>query len=104
MNVLEEGAELDIEFEKLRRVGGSEQPVIPVVLQNADSGDVLLTGFGVRLDDERRCPGKWEIFAEAYPPKIFAEGGPPEGPGDGGPQSERSELRVGGEDADCRDR
>jgi len=52
-----------------------------------------------------------EIFAEAYPPRVFAER-PPQAaqrPGQrvremAGPQSERSELRVGGEDADCRDR
>jgi len=48
MNVLEEGTELDVEFDKLRKVGASEQPVIPVVLQNADSGDVLFVGYANR--------------------------------------------------------
>jgi phosphoribosyl-AMP cyclohydrolase len=48
MNVLEEGTELDVEFEKLRKVGASEKPVVPVVLQNADSGDVLFVGYANR--------------------------------------------------------
>ena len=48
MNVLEEGTELDVEFDKLRKVGASEKPVVPVVLQNADSGDVLFVGYANR--------------------------------------------------------
>ncbi|HEY5658208.1 MAG TPA: phosphoribosyl-AMP cyclohydrolase [Myxococcota bacterium] len=48
MNVLEEGAELDLEYDKLRKVGASEQPVVPVVLQNADSGEVLFVGYANR--------------------------------------------------------
>ena len=48
MNVLEEGTELDVEFDKLRKVGASGQPVVPVVLQNADSGDVLFVGYANR--------------------------------------------------------
>ena len=48
MNVLEEGTELDIDFDKLRKVGASEKPVVPVVLQNADSGDVLFVGYANR--------------------------------------------------------
>ena len=48
MNVLEEGTELDVEFDKLRKVGASEQPVVPVVLQNADSGAVLFVGYANR--------------------------------------------------------
>jgi phosphoribosyl-AMP cyclohydrolase len=48
MNVLEEGTALDIDFDKLRKVGASEKPVVPVVLQNADSGDVLFVGYANR--------------------------------------------------------
>ena len=48
MNVLEEGTELDVEFDKLRKVGASEKSVVPVVLQHADSGDVLFVGYANR--------------------------------------------------------
>ncbi len=55
MNALEEGAELTLDFEKLAHVGTD---VLPVVLQDADSGDVLFVGYANRqaLDEtlERR--------------------------------------------------
>jgi phosphoribosyl-AMP cyclohydrolase len=45
MNVLEEGTELSLDFEKLRKVGES---VLPVVLQDADTGAVLFVGYANR--------------------------------------------------------
>ena len=45
MNALEEGTELTLDFEKLARVGPG---VLPVVLQDADSGDVLFVGYANR--------------------------------------------------------
>jgi phosphoribosyl-AMP cyclohydrolase len=48
MEGLEEGTALDIEFDKLREVGASDPPVVPVVLQNADSGEVLFVGYANR--------------------------------------------------------
>ena len=37
MDLLEEGNELTLDFEKLLKIGKAEQQVIPVVLQDADS-------------------------------------------------------------------
>ena len=45
MNELEEGSELSLDFGKLRKVGETGQDVLPVVLQNADSGDVLYVAY-----------------------------------------------------------
>ena len=44
-NALEEGLELELDFTKLAGVAATGQPVIPVVLQHADTGDVLLVGY-----------------------------------------------------------
>jgi len=47
-NALEEGTALQLEFEKLSRIGARNQQVVPVVLQHADSGDVLFVGYANR--------------------------------------------------------
>jgi phosphoribosyl-AMP cyclohydrolase len=45
MNALEEGLELRLDYEKLVKVGQTGQDVVPVVLQHADSGEVLFVGY-----------------------------------------------------------
>jgi phosphoribosyl-AMP cyclohydrolase len=45
MNALEEGTAAAIDFEKIRRAAKSPQGLIPVVLQNAESRDVLFVGY-----------------------------------------------------------
>ena len=45
MNELEEGLALDLDWDKLSKVGRADQRVLPVVLQDADSGDVLFIGY-----------------------------------------------------------
>jgi phosphoribosyl-AMP cyclohydrolase len=42
---IEENLDLKLDFAKLRGVAATEQPVIPVVLQHADTGDVLFVGY-----------------------------------------------------------
>ena len=44
-NPLEEGTVPQIDFEKLRRVAERDQHVVPVVLQDADSSEVLFVGY-----------------------------------------------------------
>ncbi|MDH5307371.1 MAG: hypothetical protein OEW02_09310, partial [Myxococcales bacterium] len=48
MNVLEEGTELALDFEKLGKIGQRDQRLVPVVLQHADTGDVLFVGYANR--------------------------------------------------------
>jgi len=48
MNALEEGLELTLDFDKLGKIGRAGQQVVPVVLQDADSGAVLFVAFANR--------------------------------------------------------
>lgn len=45
MNTLEEGAVARIDFEKVRDAAQSTQALIPVVLQDADSLEILFVGY-----------------------------------------------------------
>ena len=49
MNALEEGTELMLDFEKLQKVGETNSALLPVVLQHADSGEVLFIGYANEL-------------------------------------------------------
>ena len=49
MEDLEEGLAVRIDFSKLRRVGEAGYEVVPVVLQDADRGDVLYVGYANEL-------------------------------------------------------
>jgi len=49
MNELEEGTRAQLDFRKLRKISETGQEVLPVVLQHADSGDVLFVGYANRL-------------------------------------------------------
>jgi phosphoribosyl-AMP cyclohydrolase len=48
MNPLEEGSELRLDFSKLQRVAGGDQAVLPVVVQDADSKEVLVVAYANR--------------------------------------------------------
>jgi phosphoribosyl-AMP cyclohydrolase len=45
MNVLEEGDKLTLDFSRLAKLGEKGQQVVPAVLQNADSREVLYIGY-----------------------------------------------------------
>lgn len=63
MNELEEGLSLDLDFTKLAKVAATGAHVVPVVLQDADSGDVLFIGYAndlaVRETFARRSAVLW---------------------------------------------
>jgi len=44
-NELEEGSALSLDWEKLAKLGARGSRVVPVVLQHADSGEVLFVGY-----------------------------------------------------------
>jgi phosphoribosyl-AMP cyclohydrolase len=48
MNELEEGTRAQLDFGKLRKIAETGQEVLPVVLQHADSGEVLFIGYANR--------------------------------------------------------
>jgi len=45
MNELEEGTKATLDFAKLRKIAETGQAVLPVVLQHADTGEVLFIGY-----------------------------------------------------------
>ena len=45
MNALEEGTDLSLDFDKLRQLSERGQSVIPVVLQHADTNEVLYVAY-----------------------------------------------------------
>jgi phosphoribosyl-AMP cyclohydrolase len=45
MKELEEGTRLTLDYDKLAKIAGTGQQVVPVVLQHADSGDVLYIAY-----------------------------------------------------------
>jgi phosphoribosyl-AMP cyclohydrolase len=44
-NPLEEGTRATLDFQKLRKIGQRGQSVVPVVIQHAETGEVLFVGF-----------------------------------------------------------
>ena len=49
MQELEEGLEVRLDFGKLRAIGAAGADVVPVVLQDADSGEVLFVAYANEL-------------------------------------------------------
>jgi phosphoribosyl-AMP cyclohydrolase len=49
MNQLEEGAKLTLDFGKLQKIADTRQAVVPVVLQHADTREVLFIGYANEL-------------------------------------------------------
>jgi phosphoribosyl-AMP cyclohydrolase len=49
VNELEEGLDLRLDFAKLAKVAATGAEVVPVVLQHADSGEVLYIGYANEL-------------------------------------------------------
>jgi phosphoribosyl-AMP cyclohydrolase len=45
MNQLEEGTKLSLDFSKLQKIADTRQTVVPVVLQHADTREVLFIGY-----------------------------------------------------------
>jgi phosphoribosyl-AMP cyclohydrolase len=45
MKDLEEGRKLQLDFSKLQKIAQSQQPVLPVVVQDADSLEVLVVAY-----------------------------------------------------------
>lgn len=45
MHALEEGTDLQLDFDKVARIGAGGRRVVPVVLQEHDTGEVLFVGW-----------------------------------------------------------
>ena len=49
MNDIEEGLAVELDFDKVGKIGRAGQQVVPVVLQDADSGEVIFLGYANEL-------------------------------------------------------
>ena len=63
MNLLEEGTELQLDFDKLRRSVAACPDILPVAVQNSDTGEVILVAYvnarALRAAIERRTAVFW---------------------------------------------
>ena len=63
MNELEEGSELRLDFRKLAKVAATGCDVLPVAVQHADTGEVILVAYAnaqaLRVAIERRTAVFW---------------------------------------------
>ena len=68
-NPLEEGCELTLDFGKLAKIGQAGQQVVPVVLQHAETGEVLYVAYAnqqaLRETLERRQAVLWSTSRNA---------------------------------------
>ncbi|MEI7991871.1 MAG: phosphoribosyl-AMP cyclohydrolase [Actinomycetota bacterium] len=48
-NAVEEGLAVALDFDKIGKIGRAGQQVVPVVLQDADSGEVIFLGYANEL-------------------------------------------------------
>jgi phosphoribosyl-AMP cyclohydrolase len=69
MNELEEGTELRLDFRKLAKVTAAECDVLPVAVQHADTGEVILIAYAnaeaLRTAIERRTAVFWSTSRNA---------------------------------------
>ena len=76
MNELEEGTQLDLDFEKLRKVGAGEGDVLPVVLQHAETGDVLYVAYANRLALEESLAKREAVLWSTSRNELWHKGAP----------------------------
>ena len=71
---LEESLELNLDFTKLQSVAGTGQAVLPVVLQHADSGDVLFVGYANRQALEATLTEKIAVLWSTSRNELWRKG------------------------------
>ena len=73
-NALEEGAELQLDFKKLRKVAQGAADVIPVAVQHADTGEVILVAYTNREAMERAIAERTAIFWSTSRNELWEKG------------------------------
>ncbi len=74
MNLLEEGIELQLDFDKLQRVARTGACVVPVVLQNVDSGEVLFIGYANALALEKSLETRTAVLWSTSRNELWYKG------------------------------
>lgn len=71
---LEEGTELQLDFDKLKKVAQSAHPVVPAAVQDVDSGQVLLIGYVSREALDYALENKVATFWSTSRDELWIKG------------------------------
>ena len=74
MNVLEEGTDLQLDFGKLDKLAATRPGVLPVVLQHADSGEVLFIGYANQLALDRTLETRTAVLWSTSRNELWHKG------------------------------
>ncbi|HXR54579.1 MAG TPA: phosphoribosyl-AMP cyclohydrolase [Acidimicrobiales bacterium] len=74
MNALEEGTVAEVDFEKIRRAAKSPQGLIPVVLQHAETKDVLFVGYANDLALQETLSSAKAVLWSASRDELWRKG------------------------------
>jgi phosphoribosyl-AMP cyclohydrolase len=74
VNALEEGTVAEVDFEKIRRAAKSPQGLIPVVLQHAETKDVLFVGYANDLALQETLSSAKAVLWSASRDELWRKG------------------------------
>jgi phosphoribosyl-AMP cyclohydrolase len=72
--ILEEGRELSLDFSKLRKIASQQQEVIPVVVQDVDSLEVLIVAYVNQIALETSIKEKKATFWSTSRNELWIKG------------------------------
>ena len=74
MKELEEGLELQLDFDKLGKAVASSPGIIPVAVQHADTGEVILVAYTNRQAFERALETRSAVFWSTSRNELWEKG------------------------------
>ena len=74
MNVLEEGSRLALDFGKLSKVTSACPEVIPVAVQNADTGEVILVAYTNEVAFKKAVETRTAVFWSTSRNELWEKG------------------------------
>jgi len=74
MNQLEEGTKLTLDFGKLQKIADTRQAVVPVVLQHADTREVLFIGYANELALQETIKTKQAVLWSTSRNELWRKG------------------------------
>jgi phosphoribosyl-AMP cyclohydrolase len=74
MSELEEGTKLQLDFEKLEKAGAACPGIIPVAVQNVDTGDVILVAYANRAALEKAIETRTAVFWSTSRNELWEKG------------------------------
>ena len=74
MKALEEGASLELDFSKIAKIGSSSPDVIPVAVQHADTGEVILVAYTNEMAMKKAIAERTAIFWSTSRNELWEKG------------------------------